>query len=368
MFSLEYNRNRSLVTRDPILEDIFGEIRSVIGPSGLNVLIVGASGTGKEGIASAIHWHSSRKDKPFIAVNCAAIPESLAEAELFGHEKGSFTGAAQMRKGYFEAAAGGTLFLDELGDLPLHLQAKLLRVLEEGEIVRVGSSRPIPVDVRVIAATHRDLKTMMAEKAFREDLYYRLAADTVCIPSLQERPEDIAFLAELFASLEGEKRGLQDVRISSLVKALLNSYRWPGNIRELKSMIASTVARHAFHDGPKGELQIDDLPKHFFHHDLAVSMATTSRKQPKPVRKSTDSSSSQPLPSCTPRAYRPMELRASILGILAIEKRITLPKLAQRIGRPKDSVRRCLTRLEREEAVEVVRRIGPSGLEVRARM
>ena len=206
-----------------------------VAPSTAAVAILGESGTGKELVARALHECSQRADKPFIPVNCAAISKELIESELFGHEKGSFTGATNARKGAFEEADGGTLFLDEIGELPVDLQAKLLRALESGEIKRVGASRPVHVDVRVVAATNRDLLSASREGRFREDLYYRLCVVPLHLPPLRSRKGDVLALAENFLRLY-TPRG-QTVRLSPAAVERLQQHVWPGNIRELRNVV-----------------------------------------------------------------------------------------------------------------------------------
>jgi DNA-binding NtrC family response regulator len=212
-----------------------------VAPSEATVLIRGESGTGKELIAQAIHYASPRAAKPLIRVNCAALPENLLESELFGHEKGSFTGAVATRKGRFEAADGGTLFLDEIGDLPLHLQAKLLRVLQEKEFERVGSSHPLKVDVRVLSATHRDLERLMKSGQFREDLYYRLNVVTIVLPPLRERRQDLPALMEHFLRRFAAKNGKTIRGFSHEAREALLRYDYPGNVRELENLIERAV-------------------------------------------------------------------------------------------------------------------------------
>jgi transcriptional regulator with GAF, ATPase, and Fis domain len=211
----------------------------------VTVLIRGATGTGKELIARAIYQHSTRADKAFIAVNCAAIPETLLESELFGHERGAFTGAQSLRIGRFEQAHGGTIFLDEIGDLAPSTQAKLLRVLQERHIQRLGSNETIPVDVRVIAATHHDLETAIAEKEFREDLFYRISVVTLNLPPLCERAEDIPALVRFFIRRYAQDLGFADPSIEAEAIAWLQNQSWPGNVRELENVIrqAMLVAR-----------------------------------------------------------------------------------------------------------------------------
>ncbi|WP_457600980.1 sigma-54 interaction domain-containing protein [Hydrogenivirga sp.] len=207
------------------------------------VLITGESGTGKSLIAKAIHFLSHRRDKPFVTINCAAIPETLLEAELFGYEKGAFTGAHTSKKGKFELANGGTIFLDEIGDMPLALQAKILRVLQEREIERLGSEKTVRVDVRVIAATNKDLNTLVKEGRFREDLFYRLNVVPIHVPSLRERSEDIPLLVEHFLDNYNSKYGKR-VRISPDAMEALIEYNWPGNIRELENTVERLVVMH----------------------------------------------------------------------------------------------------------------------------
>ncbi|MBS1774211.1 MAG: sigma-54-dependent Fis family transcriptional regulator [Bacteroidetes bacterium] len=202
----------------------------------LSVLIIGESGVGKEAFSSIIHALSSRKHNPFIAVNCGAIPEGTIDSELFGHEKGSFTGAVDARKGYFETVNGGTIFLDEIGELPLGTQARLLRVLETGEFIRVGSSKVQKTDVRVIAATNRDLLEHTQNGKFREDLYYRLSTVPIRVPSLRDRKEDIPLLFRKFTGDFAERYRTQSVQLDANAQQLLMNYPWPGNVRELKNI------------------------------------------------------------------------------------------------------------------------------------
>jgi len=207
-----------------------------VSPTDINVLVNGASGVGKESISKIIHNLSNRKHAPFIAVNCGAIPEGTIDSELFGHEKGAFTGAVDKRKGYFEAANGGTIFLDEVGELPASSQARLLRVLENGEFLKVGSSQVQKTDVRIIAATNRDLLARAKESKFREDLYYRLATVTIAVPKLSERKGDIYLLFRKFATDFAEQYRTSLVQLDDEAQQLLANYPWPGNIRQLKNV------------------------------------------------------------------------------------------------------------------------------------
>jgi formate hydrogenlyase transcriptional activator len=212
-----------------------------VAPSDSTVLILGETGTGKELIARAIHKRSRRAEQAFIGVNCAAIPASLIASELFGHEKGAFTGATQRRLGRFESANGGTIFLDEVGDLPAEIQIALLRVLQEREIERVGNSRPIQIDVRVVTATHRDLKALVAEGKFREDLLYRLNVFPIEMPPLRERAADISLLVEYFTDRFGKRAGKKFKAIDKKSLKLFEAYGWPGNVRELQNVIERGV-------------------------------------------------------------------------------------------------------------------------------
>jgi transcriptional regulator with GAF, ATPase, and Fis domain len=209
----------------------------MVSPSDVPVLILGETGTGKELVARAIHNRSSRHNGPFIRVNCGAIPRELIDSQLFGHERGSFTGAIESRHGWFERADRGTLFLDEIGELPLDAQVRFLRVLQDGFIERVGGTKSIPVDVRVVAATHRDLSSMVRAYAFREDLWYRIAVFPILLPPLRERLNDVRALADHFAERAAVRFGLARVLLQDADVALLESYDWPGNIRELGAVI-----------------------------------------------------------------------------------------------------------------------------------
>lgn len=217
------------------------EMIGLVAPRDATVLITGESGTGKELVARAVHALSPRQDSPMIAINCAAFPETLLESELFGHEKGAFTGADRTKQGRFELANGGTLFLDEIGEMPLTMQVKLLRVLEERQIERLGSVKSIPLDIRVIAATNRDLQHMIAEKSFREDLYYRLNVITIDLPPLRDRTADILLLATRFVDRFARKIGKQVEGIAPEAAALLTEYDWPGNVRELENVIERAI-------------------------------------------------------------------------------------------------------------------------------
>ncbi len=225
-----------LVGQSPAMERL-RELIKTAGPTNSRVLIGGENGTGKELVARAIHLHSTRSDHPFIAVNCAAIPETLIESELFGHEKGSFTGATSMKRGQFEQADGGTLFLDEIGDMSLSTQAKVLRALQEQQFTRVGGTKVMKVDVRVLAASNKDLEKEIAKGHFREDLYYRLNVVPIIVPPLRERREDIPALVRHFMKLHSEEQGLRMKEVSTEAMTVFQQYDWPGNIRELRNLI-----------------------------------------------------------------------------------------------------------------------------------
>ena len=231
------------------------EVASRVAQTDATVLLEGESGTGKELLAKAIHFHGTRARQPFVTVNCAAIPEHLLESELFGHRRGSFTGAVADRRGKFEAANGGTIFLDEVGELPLLLQAKLLRVLQEHEIDKVGDTAPTRVDVRVIASTNRHLEKMIADESFREDLYYRLAVVSIRLPPLRERTDDIPFLVDHFLDKHCERMKRARPGVEKSLYATFNRYSWPGNIRELENVIERALVLDR--DGVVGP---DDLP------------------------------------------------------------------------------------------------------------
>jgi two-component system response regulator HydG len=222
------------------------------------VLVQGESGTGKELVARAIHYRSARKDKPFVAVNCSALTDTLLESELFGHVKGSFTGATANKKGLFEAADGGTIFLDEIGDVPPATQVRLLRVLQEGEVKRVGANEPVKVDVRVIAATHVDLNRAKEQGKFREDLFYRLNVITIDLPPLRDRPEDVPLLAHHFLKVYAAKVAKRVTGFTAHAMEALTCNRWTGNVRELENVIERAVVLTS-----KEVLDVDDLPPGF---------------------------------------------------------------------------------------------------------
>jgi len=229
-----------IIAKSPKMFKIFELIR-IVAPTNATVLITGETGTGKEVVARAVHHQSNRRNSPFIVTSCAALPESLLESELFGHEKGSFTGAVERKKGKFEAGHNGTLFLDEIGEINGNTQVHLLRALEEKKITRIGSNEEIAVDVRVITATNRDLRNMVLEGKFREDLYYRLKVVTINLPSLKERKEDILPLTEHFLQKYAKENNKSVINLSHEVIEFMLHYSWPGNVRELENMIEHGV-------------------------------------------------------------------------------------------------------------------------------
>ena len=261
-------KNRfDIVGNDPALNRAL-EIAVAVAPTDLTVLVSGESGVGKENIPNIIHQFSLRRTGKYFAVNCGAIPEGTMDSELFGNEKGSFTGAIEMRRGYFEEADGGTLFLDEIGELPLASQAKLLRVLQSGEFIRVGSSKVLKTDVRVIAATNVNLMYAVQKGKFREDLYYRLSAVPIMMPALRERKDDIHLLFRKFASDFSSRNTRANIRLTDDAVALLCSYRWPGNIRQLKNVAEVVSALESVKMTPGTER-------------VVISAATLSRYIPK---------------------------------------------------------------------------------------
>jgi DNA-binding NtrC family response regulator len=234
-------RFENILSKSPRMTEIFEMIRN-LADLDTTVLITGETGTGKERVAHAIHHHSRRRDQRFVRINCGALTETLLESELFGHERGAFSGALQARRGKFEYAAGGTLLLDEIGDISPVLQVKLLRVLQEKEIQRVGGNDTIPVDVRILATTNRDLEQAMAAGTFRSDLFYRLNVVRIQLPPLRERMEDVPLLAEHFLKTFAEKSGRRLLGISHAAMDQLLAYHWPGNVRELSNVIERTAA------------------------------------------------------------------------------------------------------------------------------
>ncbi|MBI4609261.1 MAG: sigma-54-dependent Fis family transcriptional regulator [Candidatus Rokubacteria bacterium] len=263
----ERHRVEGIVGESGRMQEVLSLVRRVA-PTDTTVLIRGESGTGKELIAKAIHYASPRAAGPLVRVNCAALPESLLEAELFGHEKGAFTGAVASRKGRFEVADGGSLFLDEIGDLPSHLQVKLLRVLQEREFERLGSSRPIPVNVRLLAATHRDLEAFIRDGRFRDDLYYRVNVVTLTVPPLRERREDIPPLIDHFLEKVSRRDGKAITGLTRAAREALLRYDYPGNVRELENLVERAVVLSR-----DDVIGIEDLPLSVMEPEAATPNA-----------------------------------------------------------------------------------------------
>lgn len=251
-----------IIGEAPAMQKVFRAIGR-LSHSSVTVLINGASGTGKERVALALHRNSVRAEKPFVALNMAAIPRELIESELFGHERGAFTGANSQRTGRFEQANGGTLFLDEIGDMPLEVQTRLLRVLQDGEFYRVGGATPLKVDVRIVAATHQDLEQLVAHKAFRQDLFYRLNVIRIHMPDLSQRKEDIPLLAQHFLASAAEEMEVEQKTLGEQARARFEVLPWPGNVRQLEN-----VCRWLTVMVPGAEIHLDDLPD-----DLAAAAA-----------------------------------------------------------------------------------------------
>ncbi len=246
----------NMVGQCPAMRELFEKIR-LVADTNSTALIVGESGTGKELVARSLHLNSSRGGKPFLPINCAAIPDTLVESELFGHEKGAFTGASDRRKGVFQAAEGGTLFIDEIGEMPLGLQSKLLRAIENKKIMPVGSAKEVPVDVRLVAATNRDLHDAVRQKEFREDLYYRLKVIVLRIPPLRERRDDIPLLVRFFIDqiAAESNRPVRDITPEAL--NALRDYDWPGNVRELRNTLEGIIVLSL-----KEQIELADVPEH----------------------------------------------------------------------------------------------------------
>ena len=265
------NEFEGIIGSSHALRAVLDQVRTVA-PTGSTVLVEGETGTGKELIARAVHMQSLRRGRPFVKLNCAAIPLDLLESELFGHERGAFTGAVTQRVGRFEAANGGTLFLDEIGDIPLELQAKLLRVLQEQEFERLGSTYTHHVDVRIVAATNQDLADLVAEKQFRMDLYYRLNVFPIAVPPLRQRCDDVPMLVAHFVQKFGERMSKRISKISQQAMDTLMRYPWPGNIRELQNLIERAVIL------TKGDvLQIPPLPTLTMNRTKPVTLKDAER-------------------------------------------------------------------------------------------
>jgi transcriptional regulator with PAS, ATPase and Fis domain len=295
----------NIVSADRRMQKVL-ELMRRIAPSDINVLITGETGTGKELIARAIHQNSLRSDARFVAVNCSAIPETLLEGELFGYEKGAFTGAISAKKGLIEIASGGTLFLDEIGDLPPIIQVKLLRVLQEREILQIGSTTPVKVDIRLVTATNHNLEELTQEGNFRSDLFYRVNTVQINLPALRERREDIPILTKYFINRLNRNNGKQINKISEEVNKRFISYDWPGNIRELENII-----ERAFAVSIGEEITVTDLP---------------TRLQSYPIRNYTSWKESVPVDSSLKK------IEAEHIRDLLINKKIKLSEAAKILG------------------------------------
>ncbi|MFT5992745.1 MAG: two-component system response regulator HydG, partial [Bradymonadia bacterium] len=271
--------------------------------SDATLLVLGESGTGKELVAREIHARSRRASGPFVAVHCAALPESIIESELFGHEAGAFTGAVRRKMGQLEAATGGTLFLDEIGELSPSVQVKLLRALQEGEIVRVGATRPTRIDVRVVAATHRDLERMVSQGEFRADLYYRVNVVAITLPPLRERPEDVALLSTHFLEQFGRDKEPGVIGFTPEARSALARWQWPGNVRELQNVVERAVVLDQ-----DGQIDVDDLPP-------AVASGTEAAKLVIPVGTSMADAERRLIEATLVHTSGDKALAASVLGV-----------------------------------------------------
>ncbi len=270
-----YGKFVKLIGNSKAMQDLFRQME-LVAAARSNVLIVGESGTGKELVANALHEHSPRHEGRFLPINCAAIPAEILESELFGHEKGAFTGATARKIGKFELADGGTLFLDEIGELPLEMQVKLLRVLEQREFMRVGGTETIRVDIRLVAATNQDLESMVEQGRFRSDLYYRLKVVTLKIPPLRERQGDVRLLANHFLAEFAKENGRESMSFTPEAMAALVGARWVGNVRELRNLVESLVVL-----APRDEIRLGDLPEEYRQAaEVAAAAETPAEKGP----------------------------------------------------------------------------------------
>lgn len=273
MLKKEIDERYQIIGESPAMRDLSAKIMYVA-PTNSRILILGENGTGKELVARAIHKNSKRSDKPFVQVNCAAIPDELIESELFGHEKGSFTGAISRSQGKFEQANDATLFLDEIGDMSLRTQAKVLKVIEEQEFTRIGGKEPIRVNTRIIAATNKNLKKEVEQGNFREDLFYRLNVIPIYVPPLRERIEDIPLLVTYFLIKFSVENGVKEKRMSQSSMKALQSHQWQGNVRELKNLIERLVIMI-----PSDTIEVSDLPSNLFEHTKSLTSSQLELKK-----------------------------------------------------------------------------------------
>jgi two-component system response regulator HydG len=334
---------RGMYGNTTIMHDVFRMI-SRVGRTQVTVLVTGESGTGKELVARALHDESPRRNKPFVALNCSALPSELVESELFGHTRGAFTGAVKDHGGLFEAANGGTLFLDEIGDLGPLAQAKVLRALESGEVMRVGGTRATRVDVRVIAATNRPLDAMVADGRFREDLLYRLKVISLALPPLRDRPTDIPLLASHFLRVVSARHALPVRALSAEARALLVAYDWPGNVRELRNVIEGALVMC---DG--GEIDVCDLPAILTHRTLSMTRAP-SLLEPLTIERVGD----VPFVEARERALRDFD--RAFLGAALARHGGNIARTARALGLHRQSLQKLLARRDLRNG-EIVREI-----------
>jgi two-component system nitrogen regulation response regulator NtrX len=326
---LELQKKFAELERRTIEDQLIGESKSIhevkeqlkkIAPTNSKVLITGESGTGKEIIACLIHIQSSRKSEAFIKMNCAAIPEDLIEAELFGVEKGAYTGATERREGKFKQADRGTIFLDEIADMSLKTQTKVLRVLQEREFERVGGNETLKTDVRIIAATNKDLNTLVQEEKFREDLYFRLNVLSIIIPALRDRTEDIPLLVDYFFKKFSQENNRKNITMTDAALAQLSTYHWPGNVRELRNLVERIVIMS------EGDtIDVDQLPENFFSSNINVKSAFRQKQTLREVR---DQVEGEYLRFCLERFEGNVSKTARLLGV----DRTYLYKKMQKLG------------------------------------
>ncbi|WP_153913914.1 sigma-54 dependent transcriptional regulator [Shewanella sp. TC10] len=344
---------RSLVGRSEGIANV-RHLISQVASSDATVLVLGQSGTGKEVVARNIHYMSERRDGPFIPVNCGAIPPELLESELFGHEKGSFTGAISTRKGRFELAENGTLFLDEIGDMPLQMQVKLLRVLQEKVFERVGGSKTITTDVRVVAATHRDLETMINENLFREDLYYRLNVFPIEMPSLSERRDDVPLLLqELVSRVFNEGRG--KIRFTQRAIESLKEHNWSGNVRELSNLVERLTILF-----PGGLVDVNDLPRKYRYIDVPEYSVEISEEQQERDALASIFSDDEPIE--IPETRFPSELPPEGVNLKDLLAELEIDMIRQALEQQDNVVARAAEMLgiRRTTLVEKMRKYGMS--------